>query len=250
MDAIEAMPFIEHRRGAISLWRQIADAMAKDIRAGKYAPGEQIPTEFELATIFNVHRNTVRRALQVLRNQSLIRIEQGRGSYVQERVVRYLLGAKTHLTVTLRDVERVSECRVIGMARLRADSLLASDLRIPKNQFLQRVDTVRLVDGAPVCISSSYFPLPRFEGIEKFILETGSFTESWLHYGIEESRIYESRITAAPLSGAYADILGQHRGRPVIVLVNIDVDAEGTPIGASHTRVSPQHMELIVRYGF
>lgn len=236
------------RRGAVSLWRQIVEAVAKDIRAGRYAPGEQMPTECELAAVFNVHRNTVRRALQVLRNQNLIRIEQGRGSYVQERLVRYQLGARTRLTVALRDVDHVGERRVIGIARVRADQALAADLRIPRDHFLRRVDTLRLLNGTPVCISSNYFPLPRFEGIEKLILETGSFTESWRRYGIEDYRRYETRVAATLLSAADADVLHQQSRRPAIILVHVNVDAESSPILVSHTRVSPQHMEVVVRY--
>ncbi len=249
MSLFEQMRF-STKRGAISLWRQIADVMTKDIRAGKYAPGEQIPTELELATIFNVHRNTVRRALQVLRHQNLVRIEQGRGSYVQERIVRYQLGAKTRLTLALRDVDRVGERRVIGTTRVRADKAIANDLRIPKDQFLRRVDTLRLLNGTPVCISSNYFPLPRFEGIEKVILETGSFTESWRRYGIEDYRRYETRITAAPLSGDGCGHSWSTTKASVHCTINVNIDAQSAPILVSHARVSPQHMELIVHYGF
>lgn len=236
------------RRGSTSLWRLIVETLTKDIVTGKYAPGDRLPTEQELAQSFDVHRNTVRRALQVLRNQDLIRIEQGRGSFVRERLVRHPLGPRTRLISTLRDVERTGERRFLGSKRIRADKTLARDLGVQRNQFVRQVDRLSLADGVPVAVSSNYFPLPRLEGIEKHIEATGSFTEAWRQCGIDDYQRFESRISAIPLSSADADILRQPRRRPAILIVNINVDAEGAPIAVSHTRVSPQHMELIIRY--
>ncbi|MGV6871906.1 phosphonate metabolism transcriptional regulator PhnF [Pseudochelatococcus sp. B33] len=239
---------LAERRGSTSLWRLIVETLTKDIITGKYVPGDRLPTEQELAVTFNVHRNTIRRALQVLRDQDRIRIEQGRGSFVRERVVRHPLGLKTRLISTLQDVERTGERRFLYAQRVRADKSIASDLKIQRNQFVRKVERLSLADGVPVSVSSNYFPLPRFKGIEKYIEESNSFTEAWRHYGIEDYSRFETRITAIPLSSADADILLQPRRRPAILMVNINVDADGIPIVVSHTRVSPQHMELIVRY--
>jgi len=239
---------LAQRRGSTSLWRLIAESLTKEIASGKFGPGERLPTEQELALSFHVHRNTVRRALEALRNQDIIRIEQGRGSFVRERIVRHQLGPRTRLTATLRAIERTGERRFLGAKQVRADKSVAGDLRIPRNQLVQRIDRLSLADGIPVSVASSYFPLPRFKGIEKHIQETGSFSEAWQRYGIKDYRRFESRITAIPLSSADADILDQPRRRPAILIINVNVDEEGVPIVVSHTRVSPQHMELVVRY--
>jgi GntR family phosphonate transport system transcriptional regulator len=239
---------LAQRRGSTSLWRLIVDTLIKDIASGKYAPGDRLPTEQELAHSFDVHRNTVRRALEVLRSQDFIRIEQGRGSFVLERVVRHQLGPRTRLISTLQDVERTGERRILGSRRIRADKSLAHDLGIARNQFVRQVDRLSLADGVPVAVSSSYFPLPRFEGIEAHIRETRSFTESWRRYGVGDYRRLETRITAIPLSSMDAEILGQPRRRPAILMININVDADGVPIVVSYARVAPQHMELVIRF--
>lgn len=239
---------LHERRGATSLWRLVADAIQQDITGGRYRPGDRLPTEAQLAAIFNVHRNTVRRAMMVLRERDFIRVEQGRGTFVKERLVRHHLGPKTRLTAALRDIERVGERRFIGTARMRVDKELAHDLRVGRSQFVRKVDTVTLVDGKAVSVASSYFPLPRFERIEKLIEETGGFTESWKRYGVLEYRRLESRISAVPLSAADAKLLNLPRRQPAVLITNINVDADDVPIVVSHTRISPQHMELVVRY--
>ena len=45
------------------LWRTIHDSLRGDIAAGRYRPGDKLPTEAALAARFCVNRHTVRRAL-------------------------------------------------------------------------------------------------------------------------------------------------------------------------------------------
>lgn len=236
------------RRGATALWRQVADMIQRDIISGRYKPGDRLPTEVQLAEAFSVHRNTLRRAMMVLQERDFIRAEQGRGTFVKARLVRHHLGPKTRLTAALRDIERVGERRFIGTARLRIDKELARDLRVGRDQFVRKVETVTLVDGQAVSVASNYFPLPRFERIEAAIEETRGFTEAWKRYGVVEYRRLESRISAVALSATDARLLNLTRGQPAVLITNINVDADGVPIVVSHTRVSPKHMELVVRY--
>ncbi|QRM32362.1 phosphonate metabolism transcriptional regulator PhnF [Microvirga sp. VF16] len=245
---VSEKPTLHDRRGAITLWQIVANVIEKDIKAGRYKPGDRLPTEFELAALFNVHRNTVRRAMTVLRERELLRIEQGRGTFVKERLVRHHLGPKTRLSAALRDIERVGERRFIGTQRVRVTKDLARDLRVARNRFARRVDTLTVVDNIVVAAASSYFPLPRFEGIEKLIAETGSFSESWKQLGVPDYHRCESRISAIALSKADAELLAMPRSHPAIFITNINVDGDGVPIGVSHTRIAPQHMELVVRF--
>lgn len=239
---------LHDRRGASTLWRVVADTIEQDIQSSRYRPGEKLPTEFELAERFSVHRNTIRRAMVVLRERDLLRIEQGRGTFVKERMVRHQLGPKTRLTTALKDIERVSERRYLGTERVRVTNELARDLRMPRNRFVRRVDTMTVVDTIVVSLTASYFPLPRFEKIETIIEETGSFSEAWKRLGVQEYRRHESRISAVALSKLDAELLSMSRGQPAIFVTNINIDEEGLPIVVSFTRIAPQHMELVVRF--
>ncbi|TYO61052.1 phosphonate metabolism transcriptional regulator PhnF [Bradyrhizobium hipponense] len=236
------------RRGATSLWRIVVEAIRKDITGGTYKPGERLPTETELAVKFGVHRNTVRRAFAVLKERDYVRIEQGRGTFVKERIVRHRLGLKTRLTTSLRDMDRLGERRFVRSARVRVDKDLARDLRLPQGQFARRVDTLSVIDNVAALVASSYFPLPRFEGIEALIEQTGSFTESWKQFGVLDYCRLETRISAGSLSQADSLLLALPRRQPVILVININVDGEGVPIVVTRSRLAPQHMELLIRF--
>ena len=86
------------RQAGVSLWRQIAQTLEGEIKAQVLAPGRQLPTEAELAERFGVNRHTVRRGIAFLEQEGLLRVEQGRGTFVQERMVDYRLGKRTCLT--------------------------------------------------------------------------------------------------------------------------------------------------------
>ena len=65
----------------ITLWEQLYKVIKNDIEAGKYKPGDKIPTEFELKDIYNVSRVTVRSAIQQLVNEDILIKKTGKGNF-------------------------------------------------------------------------------------------------------------------------------------------------------------------------
>ena len=62
----------------------VAQGVARRIIGGEYAPGQRLPTESELQSAWGVSRSVVREAMKMLATQGLVRIEQGRGTFVSE----------------------------------------------------------------------------------------------------------------------------------------------------------------------
>lgn len=67
---------------------QVATALRASILNRKFAPGEQLPSQNELAKTFGVARMTVQQALRILRDDGLTVSRQGSGVYVRERTAR------------------------------------------------------------------------------------------------------------------------------------------------------------------
>ena len=66
----------------ITLPDQVVAVLRKEIFTGVYSPGENLPSERELAERFGVSRITLRKALAVLAQEGWIEIVQGRGNTV------------------------------------------------------------------------------------------------------------------------------------------------------------------------
>jgi DNA-binding GntR family transcriptional regulator len=62
---------------------QIADDLADRIRRGEYGPGEQLHYE-QLMRLYDVKRDTIKRAMGLLRFAGLVEYHPGRGTYVRE----------------------------------------------------------------------------------------------------------------------------------------------------------------------
>ncbi len=65
------------------LYQQIARTLAAAIEDGRYAPGDRLPSERELADDFGVSRPTIRDAMIALEFQGMVEARQGSGVYVK-----------------------------------------------------------------------------------------------------------------------------------------------------------------------
>lgn len=82
----------ERSRQALSVKRirpayeQVAEQLRELVLNGTLSPGDQLPVEAELSTVFGVSRSTVREALRILSSQSLIYTARGvtGGTFVAE----------------------------------------------------------------------------------------------------------------------------------------------------------------------
>jgi len=64
---------------------RVADDIAARIASGELSAGTRLRAERDLATHYGVSYGTVRRAMQVLREQGLIVTIHGRGTFVSDR---------------------------------------------------------------------------------------------------------------------------------------------------------------------
>jgi GntR family transcriptional regulator, transcriptional repressor for pyruvate dehydrogenase complex len=125
------------RRG---LADQLVEHLVATILRGDHPPNSQLPPEDRLADLFQVSRLTVREAVKVLRFKGVVRVEQGRGTFVNPPsrwspldpdllVARINTAEGTHdLATKLTEARRMVEVGVAGMAAERRTDQDLSDL--------------------------------------------------------------------------------------------------------------------------
>jgi GntR family transcriptional regulator len=67
------------RNGPLGLHDQVAAEIRRAIAEGEAKPGERLPPAGDLAAVLGVNRNTVLRALRILRDEGLLDFRRGRG---------------------------------------------------------------------------------------------------------------------------------------------------------------------------
>jgi DNA-binding GntR family transcriptional regulator len=72
-------------RDAVPPYRRVAAILREQIESGVLLPGEQVPSMARLSEQYEISRGTARRVLTTLRDEGLITITPGWGSFVAER---------------------------------------------------------------------------------------------------------------------------------------------------------------------
>ena len=89
-------------RGArVELHEQVAAELRRAIADGEARPGERLPPARDLAAVLGVNRNTVLRALRVLRDEGLLEFRRGRGVTVSGTPDRSEINARARELVRL-----------------------------------------------------------------------------------------------------------------------------------------------------
>ncbi|MGR8919876.1 MAG: GntR family transcriptional regulator [Gammaproteobacteria bacterium] len=133
----------------------VAAALADQIRAGKYAPGDLLPSETALTRDFGVSRHTVRTALRSLYEQGLIVSQRGRGSIVQAASFTPRYSQACDSIEDILQYAAATPRRVAERRRIVADDALAEWLGCAAGYPWWEVHTSREREpGGPVVASS------------------------------------------------------------------------------------------------
>ena len=231
----------------VTRWRRVADRIRLDIAEGTLS--ERLPPETDLAESFGVNRHTVRRAIQSLAAEGLLRVERGRGTFVNAPVQRlaYPIGPRTRFSENVLAQGRTPGGRLIRADAARADAELSALLDCAVGAPLHRLETLSVANGVPLSIATSHFSAERFPGIVRAYAETGSVTEALKLEGLAEYRSRETRVIAERVHPLDADHLATSPDSIVLVSTAIDVDGEDRPVQVIRTRFHAERMELVLR---
>jgi GntR family phosphonate transport system transcriptional regulator len=234
------------RGGGVALWRQISGDLEAAIKAGRHGPGERLPTEAAYAARYGVNRHTVRRAMEELESRGVVRVEQGRGSFVAEDVLDYPLGARTRFSEIIRAQNREPAGRILSVREAPAEPRIAELLGLRRGRVVLQVERLSLADGRPVALGLHHFPLARFPRLAEHLREDSSITRALALSGVPDYRRRVTRITARMPTAEEAERLGQSRARPVLVNEALNVDQAGEPVDATLTRYAAGRTQLVV----
>jgi GntR family phosphonate transport system transcriptional regulator len=218
------------RHDGVALWRQIAGRLRQDIASGTLPPAARLPTEAELSAQFGVNRHTVRRALEELSRAGLVRVEQGRGSFVAEDVLDYTVEPRTRFTEWIRKHNKEPSGRVLQLREIAAESAVATALGIRAGGRVVLLERLGLADDRPVSLGRHYFSAVRLRGLLDALRSSPRITEALETVGVSDYLRQVTRVSARLPTPAEAELLRMPRNRPLLVTENVNVDRAGTVI--------------------
>jgi DNA-binding GntR family transcriptional regulator len=218
-------------------YQEIADELRERARAA--APGSLLPSESELSGEFAASRVTVRRALDVVRDEGLIDARQGFGWFVATEPVPQRL-------------ERLGtiEAQLEGSGRDAVRKVVEFSFEIPPPHVRRvlgagkvlRVKRVNLADGEPFAVVTVWCPAKLGQKLSMDDVENKPFYELL----DIELRGATQTIGAELAASPDADLLAVPEGAPLLKCRRVTTDVEGHPVLMSEHLFAAHRTEFVV----
>jgi GntR family transcriptional regulator len=141
---------------------RIAGEYARRIRGGELPPGTQLPSYTEIGQQNGVSDIVVRKALELLQSQGLVRSVRRRGIFVADRPNLVRVSPERQMESAERSFQNESDQQIQverENEQIPAMGGLAEALGIPAGEQINHVITRASEEGRPISISDTYYPL-------------------------------------------------------------------------------------------
>ncbi|NHR07508.1 phosphonate metabolism transcriptional regulator PhnF [Chromobacterium haemolyticum] len=234
------------RGSGVAVWRQIENSLAEQIAIGGLRAGERLPTELQLAERFCVNRHTIRRAVATLVERGLLRVEQGRGTFVQDNAIDYAISKRTRFSQNMASQNLNSDIDILASDTVPANAELAELLQVAVGEPLLRIKTLSRVELRVVDWATLFFPAVRFPGLPEIYRRERSVTRALAHFGVDDYTRRFSRVTARLPDSETVDYLGIPKNRPVLHVKSLNVDPQGRPVQYGVTCFNGDLVQLVM----
>lgn len=147
-------------------YRQVADELRNAIKRGQYLPGAMLPSQPELARRYGLNQTSINRAIMLLRAEGLVRVEHGRGAFVQEiptvkRVRRIPRpdAATSSFADEMRKAGLEPRTELVELATVPVPAAIAERLDIAEDEPVIMRKRHMFASDRPVQLATSYIPL-------------------------------------------------------------------------------------------
>ncbi len=240
------MSLVERHSG-IALWRQIADQIRVAISAGEFDGLGMLPGEVELAKRFAVNRHTVRSAIASLKKEGVLRVEQGRGTFIDRRTrLRFPVGRRTRFTAGLAGQTQTRQGLLKAHVTEPASKPVAEALQLPIGAPVHRMDAISTADAVPVSSARRWLDAERFPDFVDVYRTLGSVTATFNRFGIDDYVRVSTRISAHHASPQMLDDLQLSPGAIVLQTEAVNAELDGTRVEYSKTSFAADRVEIDV----
>lgn len=224
------------------MYTQIADDLRAQIAVGSLRPGDDVPTEAELAEKWHTSRGPIRNALAALRGEGLIETSRGRPARVVARKANQAVDVSVPFTRWARELGVTPGAQTQELSLRRAGEL-AAGLDVEPTDTIVSVVRLRLLDGRPTMLERLNYTEAVGRKLFEVDLDQVSITEHLSSVGHPIVTL-QHVIDAVAADDQDAALLRVPRGTPILRLTRTSRDAEGRIFEASEDR----YLSEVVRF--
>lgn len=213
------------------LYAQVKKRITESLVRGEWTPGQVIPSEIELAHIYDVSQGTVRKAIDELTAESILIRRQGKGTFVathnEENVqLRFL-----RLTSSMGIKEKLDN-QLVSFSKEKASNQLAKTLNINSAATVISLKRVLTFNDKPLILDVIKIPAASFRGLtaERVVEKKGSMYRMYeTDFGIRMLHADE-KIKAVSANYEAASLLGVKEHSPLLSVERLSFTYDDQPI--------------------
>lgn len=221
---------IINRNSPIPLYYQLKEIIKSRIESGELMPNDLLEPEETLCSMYNLSRNTVRKAISELQHEGFVYKIQGRGTFIKSPKISHRFVTVVSFTEELLARGIKPSSIVIGIEVKKADTDVSEKLEINPGEEYYAIKRLRFGDGKPLGLNLSRIPVNLCFGLDKYDLRFGSLysliEEKYGHRIIKVIRIMET----IPANNEVAKRLNIREGFPVLRIIGIAYNQDKVPL--------------------
>lgn len=180
---------------ALPVYLQIAELLARQIKAGYWRQNERLPTEAQLAERLHVAVGTLRKSLALLSEQGVLERIQGSGTYVKK--VQGTQRIYELFRLELRDGPGLPTAHILDVKRMRRPRQVPMLSDAAVSAPVWRVRRLRFLSQVPVALEEIWFDASHCPSLRAEDLGEAMYLFYQERFGLWIARV-EDRIAAAP----------------------------------------------------
>ncbi len=204
---------------SVPLYQQLYHTIHAQILDGAWRPGDKLPSEEQLCSLYGVSRVTVRTAIEKLVEEGMLIKRHGKGTYVTMPVfVETMAGGS--FTKSCKQSGAVPHTEVQKIEQVAASEAVARALQVAVGDPVHQVCRIRFANAVPVIYEVDFFRQQ-----DDFVLEadigampmseiissrTGLFT-----------RAFTDMFDVSPASEEQAQVFGCPAGTPLLLVQQV-----------------------------
>ncbi len=216
------------RASALPLHEQIRTAILVEIDAGHYRPGDQLPTENDLAQQMGVSVAPVRQALLSLVQAGNVTRIKGRGTFVRGPAVQMEISLVKSVTDSLRKAGVDFGIEVLRQAVEAAEPEVAAELGLRRGANVVALARRVMIEAEPAALIESFLPASRFERlvtIDGFADGRSLYRTLAEEFGTQTASA-NSVLKVVRCDRPQAEVLDLRLGEPALFVTSVTEDTD------------------------
>ena len=226
------------------IYYQIYESLKKDVANKIYKTGDKLPSENHLSKRFEVNRHTVRRALQILKNEGILFSKRGSGVIVQDSKFKYKIGKRVRFSQNITNENYIPKTKIIRSEIRKASKMEADNLKINSRDEILLIETTGKINNIPTILTKRTIPNKRFPSFLKIFQKELSVTHTLKLLGINDFVRSNTNIIAELADSIQANLLNCKINSPLLKTTYVNQDLNSIPIEYSQTWFVGERIQL------